>query len=247
MGFFSNFLSTSFDDWLTGKASAQAQYDVQKQAAVELPSLQKEGYRRAGINPIYMAGHGFQPAQISANPGSGYSEISKGLGAVGAGTAGIIGAVTSAYKAKKEGELIDEQKKYLESQKTGQDIKNIQHGTGVRDVTEGYVNPVVDTARAVVNPVATAYGASKVASAVKSVVGDKSLSPAAKSRTINLLRSASRSGSAAFGLSTSSPYILPLILSGLGIKETISPSNEGSKKTMDLHYAPSPWSRIRLR
>ena len=264
MGFFSNFLSTSFDDWLTGAASARAQYDVQKQAAVELPSLQKQGYIKAGLNPIYMAGHGFQPTAISATPGGGgYGEITKGLSAVGAGGLGIVGAVASAYRAKKEGELIDAQKKLMDAQTRGQDIKNTQTGTGVRDITEGYVEPITKTAKDVVTPIASAYGAGKVAQAVGKVMSNKNTVQNV-GKTVNLLKGASMLGSNSAATSSLFSNILsglggaaamvpkaaigvvPLVLSLLGLKEIISPS-KGGKEVMDLHYSPNPWSRMRLR
>lgn len=120
MGFFSGLFSTSFDDWLTGKASAQANADVSVSTAKRLPLAQKEGYIKAGINPIYMAGHGFQPANVSSSGGSGgYGTLMPAA----SGAASLIQSISSAWKAKKEGELIDSEKRHL-------DMQTQKEGTG---------------------------------------------------------------------------------------------------------------------
>lgn len=73
--FFSGLGNTSFDDWISGAASAKASVaatkDLDEWRAKNLPKMQMSGYRDAGLNPIlvgdYSSGSG---GSVSAGGGN---------------------------------------------------------------------------------------------------------------------------------------------------------------------------------
>lgn len=90
--FFKGIGSTSFDDWLTGAASANASMRATKKyntwAATNLPKLQMRGYRDANLNPILVGDHSAQMGSISASSGS-YGDAMPSLGSLAQGALGI--------------------------------------------------------------------------------------------------------------------------------------------------------------
>ena len=240
MGFFSGLFSTSFDDWLTGKASAQANADVSVSTARRLPLAQKEGYIKAGINPIYMAGHGFQPANVSSSGGSGgYGTLMPAA----SGAASLIQSISSAWKAKKEGELIDSEKRHL-------DMQTRKEGTAVRQATEGYIQPITHTVKDIAAPIATGLGAYQLGKTLDRVKSVKT--PVGKA----VLRAPWEQPKAHSALSISK-YIpalgviggagVPAALGTAGALEWLHPTTQESRKATELHYSPYHWSRTRLR
>lgn len=238
--FFSNIGETSFDDWLTGKASARANYEVALESARNLPSAQKEGYIKAGINPIYMAGHGFQPANVSSSGGSGgYGTLMPAA----SGAASLIQSISSAWKAKKEGELIDSEKRHL-------DMQTRKEGTGVRQATEGYIQPITHTVKDIAAPIATGLGAYQLGKTLDRVKSVKT--PVGKA----VLRAPWEQPKAHSALSISK-YIpalgviggagVPAALGTAGAAEWLHPTTKESRKATELHYSPYHWSRTRLR
>lgn len=114
MNFFSGLGNTSFDDWISGAASARASVaetkSLDKWRAKNLPSYQMEGYRNAGLNPILVGDYSGGSGMVSASSGNYGAAVDAAQSAPTVASSAVdaarkflnLGAETEEQKAKAE-------------------------------------------------------------------------------------------------------------------------------------------------
>ena len=151
--FFNNFLNTSFDDWISGaagaNASAAASKGLSEWSAKNLPSLQREGYVKAGYNPLLITGN--SPSSYMANVGAHQASDMNGFGSAFGGMVSMAKALANFYNDIKASKL--------ENEKTQSEIKNIEADTRSKNI--GTVTKGVGAAAAGVGAGVGVYNAIK--------------------------------------------------------------------------------------
>lgn len=123
LNFFNRVGKTSFDDWISGaagaNASAEASRELSQWSALNLPSLQKQGYLKAGYNPLLINGNA--PSSYMANVGA---HQASDMNSIGSAFGGMFNLARTLMTLK-----YDLKQKELDNNKTEAEIAKIKADT----------------------------------------------------------------------------------------------------------------------